>query len=675
MSTSEIDLEKLGYSYLASHRIWRREHGDEFKYSDGDFAENNIFNILKNAVDVSVTSEELRASCVDWPSQYHLSASRSNLLRPLTQKIRGDVLEIGAGCGAITRFLGECGANIFAVEGSARRAAIAAERTRDLPNVKVVNDNFNDFKPDSRFDVITLIGVLEYAAVFGAGDDPVQEMLGAVKSLLKPGGILIVAIENQLGLKYLAGVPEDHLNIPRVGVQGLYQKGGVQTFGRAELVRRFERAGFDKLELALPFPDYKFPISVIFPSGYEADNGLDSASLAAQTSSRDAQVSAINLTMSLECLWGVVGKNNLIADLANSFLFVVHNHHEDATDTFASDVLGYHYSTNRKNPFCKVAEFTRNNAGLVSVTHKLLYPSVGSSFNDTYAHKLPNEAFCSGYTMNEVIIREVQNPGWTAKKISSHFQRYLLEVVREAGTEKAEQPVDLNTMVSGKLLDLVPQNIICSSDGRVVVIDQEWSTVNDISLSYLVFRALTTLIRMVSSFAVPLDVRWLNQERLFQDVYSHLGGDFTRDLYEEYAQEEASFMTFATGRHTPVVLYSDWSSYKLPSFLDQSKSLTAPLVDHLSKVQDIADTYLSQIKWLEGENDSRRLQIEALEAEVEAVDGELRQAREGLHMIGVELDSKAKLLESKEIEVEEIKKSRAWKLATRLTRFASVFKG
>ena len=36
-------------------------------------------------------------------------------------------------------------------------------------------------------------------------------MLQRVRSLLKPEGKLIVAIENQLGLKYFAGAPEDHL--------------------------------------------------------------------------------------------------------------------------------------------------------------------------------------------------------------------------------------------------------------------------------------------------------------------------------------------------------------------------------------------------------------------------------------------------------------------------------
>uniref|UniRef100_UPI0013D6EEFD class I SAM-dependent methyltransferase n=1 Tax=Pseudomonas viridiflava TaxID=33069 RepID=UPI0013D6EEFD len=123
------------------------------------------------------------------------------------------VLEIGAGCGAISRYLGEAGAEVLALEGSPRRAAIAASRTRDLDNVTVLSERFDDFNIDQQFDVITLVGVLEYASMFSADADPAYGMLNRVRKLLKPDGHLFIAIENQLGLKYFAGAPEDHLGI------------------------------------------------------------------------------------------------------------------------------------------------------------------------------------------------------------------------------------------------------------------------------------------------------------------------------------------------------------------------------------------------------------------------------------------------------------------------------
>src|SRR5581483_8313776 len=167
-----------------------------------------------------VFSTELARHCTDWPSRYHLSGTRTNVLRPFEEFLCGDILEVGAGCGAITRYLGECGGNVLALEGSPRRAAIAASRTRDLNNATVLAEKFDQFNCERKFDVITLIGVLEYANLFTGADQPALAMIERACSLLNPDGRLIVAIENQFGLKYFAGAPEDHIGQSMYGIEG-----------------------------------------------------------------------------------------------------------------------------------------------------------------------------------------------------------------------------------------------------------------------------------------------------------------------------------------------------------------------------------------------------------------------------------------------------------------------
>ena len=206
-----------GYQLDASFNVWSRPDFSGISYSDGDAIERRIESIIDSASDLSVFSDELGLYCTDWASTYHLSSTRANLLRPFELTRAQDVLEIGSGCGVLTRHMGECGANVLALEGSLRRSRIARARTRDLTNVTVLAETFSNFRINHKFDVITLVGVMEYANLFIGGESPEAAMLSRVVSMLKPRGIVIIAIENQLGLKYFAGAPEDHVGVPMYG--------------------------------------------------------------------------------------------------------------------------------------------------------------------------------------------------------------------------------------------------------------------------------------------------------------------------------------------------------------------------------------------------------------------------------------------------------------------------
>ncbi len=608
MSTYDTYLISKGYSFLPNVGVWAREDTTSFGYSDGDETEENLLRTLQEAADVSLFSQELRTASKDWPTTYHLSPARGNLLRPIAHLLRGNVLEIGAGCGAITRFLGENAANVLALEGSQRRATIAAQRTRDLVNVTVINDKFEEFDTDALFDAVTLIGVLEYAGEFNRSEDAPSQMLKIARRLLKPGGVLIIAIENQLGLKYLAGAPEDHIGSPFVGVHDLYNRPGVRTYGRLALEKLLKSAGLEDVQLALPFPDYKLPTSVILPAGYDRTNGFEGGILAAQVSSRDLQLSSLNLSFSLERAWGTVSENSLLPELANSFLVLGRSCPDGAAPLFEENVLAYHFSTSRRPCFCKTAKFVFDDVHGIGVTNEFIYPDVEKvNYSSHYAHRLPQDAYHSGPLFSEKFIRVFQRPGWTAKEVADLLREYLDIVVAHAGSEETTTgKLRLEQSISGRFLDLIPQNIIVS-DNVIHVIDQEWECKNEISLAYLSFRALTTCVRMISSFAVPADLRWLSMGRLFEDIFSHLDFDLLEEHYLDFALLEAEFMSFASGADPRPIAYRDWHSQIVPSYIDRMSDRS--FVDHINALSDLSETYLRQIKWLESENGSLHEQL------------------------------------------------------------------
>lgn len=517
---------------------------DNFAYSDGDEVEARLAAIVSAANDLSLFSPDLQHGRTDWPSTYHLSPTRANLLRPIQEMLKGaDVLEVGAGCGAITRFLGEAGARVVALEGSMRRAGIAAARCRDLPNVVVVNDKFEEFGPHAKFDVITLVGVLEYSRIYGTGSDPVLGMLRHARKLLKEDGVLVVAIENQLGLKYFAGAPEDHLGVAMAGVEGRYTEQGVVTFGRVELQQRIASAGFCRSEVALPFPDYKLPTAVILPAGYSNESRFPASILASQSARSDPQLPGRTL-FSLGQVFSVVGQNALLADLSNSFLLLAGKSPSSTTFSKAApNTLAVQFASNRQAGFAKQSLFVDTGDGIDVVRSRLSdTPPPASAL---MGQKLETEPFYSGMHWGQALESIVSTPGWSVGQIAVWLDVWLKALLAYAALQPANH-VNKAAVLPGDCFDAVPRNLIVGKDAARFF-DLEWVPIAPLSLGFMIFRAINSSFTSVSRIAPPSDPRLAHVPTLIRAVSRQLGFIMTQTEIESHYDAEASYQDEVLG--------------------------------------------------------------------------------------------------------------------------------
>ena len=98
-------------------------------YSDGEI-ENQIIEYAK----IYKNMDEVFKNDLRWPVFYHLTPIRKNILNWYPFKKDSDVLEIGAGMGAITEALCEKCANVVSVELSKNRATSIATRNEEKEN-------------------------------------------------------------------------------------------------------------------------------------------------------------------------------------------------------------------------------------------------------------------------------------------------------------------------------------------------------------------------------------------------------------------------------------------------------------------------------------------------------------------------------------------------------------
>ena len=533
----KFSLDQLGYVLDSQTGIWSRTGYRGIAYSDGHEVEQRIFAAIADAQDVTVLSAELSRQCTDWPFLYHLSGTRANILRPFQDILKGaDVLEVGAGCGAITRYLGECEADVVALEGSPRRAAITRLRTRDLPNVVVVSDRLDDFKGNHQFDVMTLIGVLEYANLFVSGSNPALAMLQQARAMLKPNGRLIIAIENQLGLKYFAGAPEDHVSQPMYGIEGRYEKDQPQTYGRKTLSEMLSQAGFACSEFMAPFPDYKLPVSIVTEKGFSCDD-FDAAALAWQSVKRDPQLPSLP-AFSQERVWPILVRNRVALDLANSFLVVAGVSEGQRSDL---PILAWHFTSERSREFCKETRFLQTEMGSVEVQYRTLLPDRSKHVQGRLlTFSIPDIAeYRSGRLLSEDLIDIVTRDGWRMEEVGAFLKRYLNGLGRLGSSGDISQSIDSpHNRLSGDYFDLLPHNIIVGDDGIWRVIDQEWTFKKDISVGWLIFRALYVIIGMVTRFGVSAGEAVKTPLGFIHAAFQTLGFSITADEMNAYVKLE-----------------------------------------------------------------------------------------------------------------------------------------
>ena len=278
-------------------------------YSDGDI-EEQLLETVKSGTDL----EEFLTKENDWTFLYHFSKIRHNILEWYDFGEGKSLLEIGAGCGAISGLFCEKVDRVVAIDLSKRRSSINAYRNQTHDNLEIIVGNFQDIETDEKFDYVTLIGVLEYSIYYIGSEDPFHDMLRKAKSYLKPGGKLIIAIENKYGMKYWAGATEDHTGGFFDGIEGYDGVDRVRTFSRHGLEKLIKESGFTETEFYYPVPDYKMPIEI-----YSEERLPKRGSIKTQSPAYDRN--RIELFSEAKALDSIC-EERLFEEFANSFLVI-----------------------------------------------------------------------------------------------------------------------------------------------------------------------------------------------------------------------------------------------------------------------------------------------------------------------------------------------------------------
>ncbi len=635
-----------------------------FNYSDGDEAENYLLKVVSEASDLSSGSRELADPIRDWPSEYHLSPVRANLLRGFNFPKGARAIEIGAGCGAISRFLGEAGLKVTSVEGSPRRSKIAAQRCRDLKNVEVVTANVIDFQPEEKADLVFLLGVLEYAPMFVPGDDPVQRLLEICDSFLKPDGTLVVAIENRLGLKYLNGAPEDHVGVPFWGIEDLYTPKSMVTFGRQELVTRLASAGFPDAECYYPFPDYKLPEVIISQRALESETFQAGELLHQMYSGGNGR--SFSASFDEPLAWSTLGRNKLIADLANSFLIFAGKKPSRSADWIAK-FFGRGSETS----------FVESDGGEITVT------KVFSVKADNVLFRREREP--ARYVVGSQYHNDLRRVLFRRGKFNeaAEWARPWVQLLTDAASGNSTA-----ALLPKDFVDCVPYNLVITPNGELEYIDREWVGTDAPTLGWVVIRGL---VHSIWRCGWKGELAGFSYQHAVKEIAKLLEISLTEDDFKHAAAREEELVLTATGAAS-AENFSEVLRRRIENTVQFWWHEAAEHTELLSRAKaeiDVRDSRVLDLEALltEARAERRSVQLtneslrqlafsrqELFEREAALRAKEQEQAKVALEEQIAERDALAAKLQQAEATLHQILSSKSWALTAPIRQLAQKLK-
>lgn len=469
---NKFSLNDFQYDKNKKIFLCRCEDGQNFDYSDGKSIEKYILSSIQKTSDITDNSIELANSAKDWVSYYHFGIGRSNIFKVFDFSKKSNVLELGCGCGAITRYLGENYHKVDSVEGSFARAEIARARSRDLDNVKIYCSDIKKLEFDPVYDIVTLIGVLEYApAYFFEDKSPCLALLKIARSALKPNGILIVAIENKLGIKYWNGSPEDHTGIVYDGINDYPKEKTPVTFSRYELSNLLKSAGFNDCCFNYCFPDYKFATTIFsdslnkIPQNLYLHNWVETPFPNHNFSPRKNFFEKLAIK--------TLSQSNIIKEFANSFVVVAGDNCSFKNQWIAKK---FSFAPREKKYWC-ITSLHGDKEKLLIKKHYISDPKRRQSYT-----WIPGDLLV--FDVLKLAIQKKSDA--RMKEILKKYCSFLIDFYGVGENDNQGFP-----LLRGDANDAIFRNIIVDKNGGFAPIDDEWKNKNPVPVDYVIYRALS----------------------------------------------------------------------------------------------------------------------------------------------------------------------------------------
>jgi hypothetical protein len=364
--------------------------------------------------------------------------------------------------------------------------------------------------------------------------------------MLTPEGMVVIAIENQFGLKYFSGMAEDHLGVKFEGLEGYHGcPRKVRTFGKVELEGRLKKY-FPQVNFYYPYPDYKVPDCVIssefLSSGYAGE-------LVSQMRSR-------NYSGSDAMLWDEsvaaleLARNGMLDFFSNSFLvFAGHC----APRGVAFEQLAVIFSSGRKHSLSTRSFIRKGEDGQIRVMKRAIDGS-GMIANGPLKLVDTDAPWIDAQSLQTVVMLRARSHTSLLPDIFAPCKSWIDLLISESCTQDGVRYLD------GSHIDSIWPNTYVT-DGGCQIVDREWIWQDRIRMNVVVIRAIYDFLSKTETKAKflsrSLSIR--SGKALICDIANVIGVQLVDQDFVEFIKIESELQWFVFGvNKTQQFAYLSW---------------------------------------------------------------------------------------------------------------------
>lgn len=384
-------------------------------------------------------------------------------------------------------------------------------------NLKLIITTYlNNLELEQKYDYITILGTAEYAEKLGFKN--LEDMLKWAKQYLNNNGKILLALDNKIGVKYLAGSTRNTDEVPFTNYKPYIEK-KYKLYTKYELEEMLQKISDINYRFYYPVPNYKLTDAIYTDSylpekfNYNLYYKDDEEIMYSELTFLNNVVSNKQFNMFTNSyLVEITNKANCINEDINFIKYsnIRKNKYKIITKICKENVTKEAYYLNETSHIEKIKENikTLNDLGF-NTCEKEIDGKITSNYIklctlDNYLKNIAKE--------NNLIELESQIDKWyiyLKEKLKYENNNNKNDIFTKYDIEISDEEKNKLTIVENGFIDLIFQNIFYNNEKEeYIIFDQEWKEEN-VPLEFIMYRTLKQLF--------DEDIKIKNKEE-FKDI-------------------------------------------------------------------------------------------------------------------------------------------------------------